>query len=307
MSGRVERQAVQSVVVLGGSGLVGSRFVELTGGRFDGLVAPSHADLDVLDEGGLSRFLAERRPDVVVNLTACADVDRAEAERGDTGGTVYRMNALLPGRLAQVCGELKTYLLHVSTDYVFDGQQDDRPYVETDAPRPLSWYAQTKHAGERAVLDSGAAASVARIEMPYSPRPHHKLDFARLCVSRLRSGTEVVGVVDQRITPVFLDDAVEALARLAEARAEGIFHLAAATWTTPYEFAHAAATALDLDTQLIVQERFERFATFRPAPRPQHSWLDVAKFEREIGPGVLRGVDESLSAWAAHILGRARR
>jgi dTDP-4-dehydrorhamnose reductase len=117
----------------------------------------------------------------------------------------------------------------------------------------------------------------------------------------------VVGVVDQRITPVFLDDAVEALARLAEARADGVFHVAAASWTTPYDFARAVATALDLDTQLIVQERFARFATFRPAPRPQHSWLDVGKFEREIGPGVLRSVDASLSAWAAQILGRARR
>jgi dTDP-4-dehydrorhamnose reductase len=266
-----------------------------------------HAALDLMDEAGLSRFLAEQRPEVVVNLTACADVDRAEAERGDTSGTVYHINALLPGRLAALCGELNSYLLHVSTDYVFDGQQADRPYLETDAPRPLSWYAQTKQAGERAVLDSGSAACVARIEMPYSPRPHHKLDFARLCVSRLRTGTEVVGVVDQRITPVFLDDAVEALARLAEARAEGVFHVAAATWTTPYEFARAVATALNLDTGLIIQERFERFATFRPAPRPQHSWLDVGKFEREVGAGVLRGVDESLGAWAAQVLGRARR
>jgi dTDP-4-dehydrorhamnose reductase len=295
-----------SVVILGGSGLVGSRFVEMTAERFEA-VAPTHAALDVLDEAGLSDFLAEQRPEVVVNLTACADVDRAEAERGDTGGTVYRMNALLPGRLAALCDDLNSYLLHVSTDYVFDGQQDNRPYVETDEPRPLSWYAQTKHLGERAVLESGAAAGVARIEMPYSPRWHRKLDFARLCVSRLRTGTEVVGVLDQRITPVFLDDGVEALARLAEARAPGVFHLAAATWTTPYDFARAVAAALDLDAQLIVQERFERFATFRPAPRPQHSWLDVGKFERDIGPGILRGVDESVSAWAAQILGRARR
>jgi dTDP-4-dehydrorhamnose reductase len=298
---------LSSVVILGGSGLVGSRFVELTRERFEGLLAPAHAELDVLDQDGLNGFLRQRRPDVVVNLTACADVDRAEAERGDTGGTVYRMNALLPGRLAEVCRELNSYLLHVSTDYVFDGQRDDRPYVETDAPRPLSWYAQTKHLGEQAVLDSGAAASVARIEMPYSPRWHRKLDFARLCVSRLRTATEVVGVVDQRITPVFLDDAVEALARLAEARAAGVFHVAAATWTTPYDFASAVATVLNLDAQLIVQERFERFATFRPAPRPQHSWLDVGKFEREIGAGVLRDVDESLGVWAAQILGRARR
>jgi dTDP-4-dehydrorhamnose reductase len=285
---------------------VGSRFVELTRGRFEGLLAPPHAELDVLDEAGLRRFVAERRPEVVVNLTACADVDRAEGERGDTGGTVYRMNAALPGRLAALCGEVGAYLLHVSTDYVFDGRADSRPYVETDEPRPLSWYAQTKHLGERGVLQSGATAAVARIEMPYSPRWHHKLDFARLCVSRLRSGTEVVGVVDQRITPVFLDDAVEALARIAEQRLHGIVHVAAASWTSPYDFARGVAEALSLDTGLIARERFERFATFRPAPRPQHSWLNVGKFEREIGPGVLRSVEDALNAWAAQVLGRAR-
>jgi dTDP-4-dehydrorhamnose reductase len=204
-----------------------------------------------------------------------------------------------------VCAELGVYLLHVSTDYVFDGRKNSGPYAETDPPNPLSWYAASKLAGERGVLDSGAAASVVRIEMPYSSRPHHKLDFARLCVSRLRTGTEVVAVVDQRITPVFLDDAVEALARVVEQRLEGIVHVAGASWTTPFEFARGVASALNLDASLVTQERFERFATFRPAPRPQHPWLDVGKFEREVGAGVLRSVDESVHAWAAQVLGRA--
>jgi dTDP-4-dehydrorhamnose reductase len=295
-----------SVVVLGGSGLVGSRFVELTRERFGSLQAPPHAALDVLDQEALRTFLRANTPDVLLNLSACADVDRAEAERGDTDGTVYDINAVLPGRLAALCGESGTYLVHVSTDYVFDGQRDDRPYLEADEPRPLSWYAQTKHLGEQGVLASGAAASVVRIEMPYSPRPHHKLDFARLCVSRLRTGNDVIAVVDQRITPVFLDDAVEALARVAERRPEGILHVAAASWTTPYEFARAVAAALNLNTRLITQERFDRFVTFRPAPRPQHSWLDIGKFERELGPGVLRPVDEAVCAWATQVLKRSR-
>jgi dTDP-4-dehydrorhamnose reductase len=294
-----------SVLVLGGSGLVGSRFLELTGERFS-LQAPSHATLDVLDEAALVAYLRESRPEAVVNLTAFADVDRAEGERGDMSGPVYRVNAHLPGRLAALCAELGAYLLHVSTDYVFDGRNQVSPYVETDPPHPLSWYAETKYLGEGGVLGSGAAASVARIEMPYSPRMHHKLDFARLCISRLRTGTEVIAVVDQRITPVFLDDAVEALARLLEQRVEGVLHVASATWTTPFEFAHAVAAALHLDASLIARERFERFVTFRPAPRPQHSWLDVGKFEREVGRGVLRSTDEALAAWAGQVLARPR-
>ena len=291
------------VLVLGGTGLVGSRFVGLTADRFD-VQAPPHARLDVLDDAGLNAYLDQTPADAVVNLVACADVDRSEAERGDRDGSVYRVNTTLPGRLAELCGRRGVYLLHVSTDYVFDGTKDDGPYTEADPPRPLSWYAQTKHEGEQEVLASGASASVVRIEMPYSARWHRKLDFPRLCVTRLRAGTEVLGVIDQRITPVFLDDCVEALARVVEQRAQGLLHVAAADWTTPFDLAQAVAAALRLDASLIRREQFERFATFRPAPRPRHSWLAIEKFEREVGRGVLRGVQESVRAWAAQLGGR---
>jgi len=292
-----------SVLVLGGSGLVGSRFVQLTADRFE-LHAPSHSALDVLDDTALTAYLRARPAEVVLNLTACADVDRAEAERDDACGAVYRINAALPGRLAELCSETGAHLVQVSTDYVFDGRKDDSPYTEQDAPNPLSWYATTKHLGEQNVLATGAPASIVRIEMPYSSTGHRKMDFPRLCASRLRTGTEVVAVIDQRITPVFLDDAVEALARVIDRRVEGLMHVAAATWTTPFDFARAIATALDLDGALIREERFERFVTFRPAPRPRHSWLDVGRFEEQIGRGVLRSVEESVQAWAAQAMGR---
>jgi dTDP-4-dehydrorhamnose reductase len=138
--------------------------------------------------------------------------------------------------------------------------------------------------------------------MPFSPKGHRKLDFPRLCASRLRTGTEVVGVVDQRITPVFLDDCVEALAVLIEQRAPGVWHVAATDWTTPFDFARAVARNLHLNASLIVEDRFERFASFRPAPRPRDSWLNVSKFEREFGTGVLRSVEEELAAWAARLM-----
>jgi dTDP-4-dehydrorhamnose reductase len=291
------------VLVLGGSGLVGSRFVELTGERFD-LEAPPHAALDVLDGHALATFLRASPAEVVLNATARADVDSSEAERGDLGGSVYRMNALVPGQLAELCGATGKHLVHLSTDYVFDGQQENRPYVETDPPNPLSWYAETKHQGELRVQATGLGASVVRVEMPFSPLGHHKLDFARLCASRLRTATEVVAVEDQRVTPVFLDDCVEALARIIERRPPGLMHVASADWTTPFDFARRIASELSLDHRLIRRERFERFATFRPAPRPRHSWLDIHGFEQAIGREVLRPVDDQVRAWAARLAWR---
>lgn len=290
------------VVVLGGSGLVGSRLLQLWRDRGLEVLAPSHAELDVTDIAALTAFLRDHRQATVVNLVAWADVDGAEAQRDDVHGAAYLLSAAYAGELARGCAELGIYLLHISTDYVFDGTNAERPYVETDATNPLCWYARTKAVGEHLVRNAGGEACIARIEMPFSAQPHRKVDFARLCLGRLRSGQAFTGVRDQRITPVFLDDAAEALRRLLALRVVGTVHVAASTWTTPYDFARGIAVRLGLDTDAVTTTSFQEFSATRPARRPQHSWLDVGKATALIGPGVLRSVDEQLDAWAAQLL-----
>jgi dTDP-4-dehydrorhamnose reductase len=290
------------VLVLGGSGLVGSRFVELCSDRFD-ILAPSHAAVDVLDAPALARCVSTANPAAILNLAAWADVDAAEGERGDTTGRVYQLNTALPERLAELCADRGCHLVHVSTDYVFDGRRENRPYREDDAPAPLSWYAQTKLAGEQRLQAANASATIARIEMPFRAQPHQKLDFARVCASRLRAGQQVIGVTDQRITPVFLDDAVEALAALLEQRPPGVVHLASADATTPFAFARAIAGRLGGDPNLIIPEPFEAFSRGRIAPRPQHPWLDISLFQRCINVAILRGVDQQLDTWAEQVAG----
>jgi dTDP-4-dehydrorhamnose reductase len=261
------------------------------------VIAPTHADLDVLDEEALKAFLRQTDAPIVLNLAAWADVDGAEAERGDLHGQVFALNAGHPGRLASLCGELGKYLVHVSTDYVFDGTSAERPYREGDATNPLGWYAETKQVGERRVLDSGASASVVRIEMPFTARAHPRTDFARICLRRLEAGEPIAGVEDQRITPVFLDDVVRAIGLITGERLTGIVHVAASDWTTPYRFARSIAQRLDLDTGLVQPEQFEIFDARRAARRPQHSWLDVSFFEEMFGQHVLRTSEVQLDAW----------
>jgi dTDP-4-dehydrorhamnose reductase len=295
-----------AVVVLGGSGFVGSRLRQLWPGT-GAIEAPSHARLDVLDPVALADFLRQSRASAVVNVAAWADVDGGEAQRGDTGGTVFRLNAELPGRLAEVCGEQGKYLLHVSTDYVFDGARTERPYREDDPTGPWCWYAQTKREGEQRALASGASVCVARIEMPFSAHDFPRKDVARTFRARLEAGQPIQGVVDQRITPVFLDDAVEAMSRLTRSRYTGVIHVAATTSTTPYEYARTIARRLALDPQVIQPTTFADFVAMRPARRPQHSWLDVTQFESAFGPDILHTVDEQLERWAAqvHAAGRS--
>lgn len=289
------------MVVLGGSGLVGSRVLDLWTDHFE-LIAPTHGELDVLDDAALAAFLAETKAPVLVNLAAWADVDGAQAETGLEHGRVATLNALYPARLAARCRDLGKYLVHISTDYVFDGTLAERPYRETDPTRPLCWYAETKLGGERGVLGSGAEVCVARIEMPFSARAHRKQDLARLCLARLRRGESMVGVVDQCLTPVFVDDAARALRMLIDARFPGIIHVAAADWTTPYRFAQSIAQRLGLDSDLVRPETFANFASNRPARRPQHSWLDVAHFEGCFGRDILRPPEAEVDAWADQLL-----
>jgi dTDP-4-dehydrorhamnose reductase len=286
------------VLILGGSGLVGSGVRR----RWEGALAldfdaPGHAELDVLDAEAMSAYLRASQADVVLNLAAWADVDGAEPERGETSGRVYRLNVAHPERLATLCGELHKHLVHISTDYVFDGIVDHRPYVEDDGPNPQCWYAQTKQLGEQRVRQMNPSACVARIEMPFTGLDHPKRDLARLAASRLGAGQTIQGVTDQRITPVFLDDAVEAMRRLIDARYSGVVHVAASDWTTPYDFVSRIARQLRLERDLIRPATFEEFAPTRPARRPQHSWLDVARFTRLFGDGILRPVEDELAAW----------
>jgi len=289
-----------AIVVLGGSGLVGSCLVECWATRAE-VVAPTHGELDVLDPQALARFLEATRADTVVNLVAWANVDGAEPENGNTSGMVYRLNVELPGRLAAECSRLGKHLMHVSTDYVFDGTNAAAPYTETDPTRALCWYAETKLRGEHAVVEANSSACVARIEMPFTGRDHPKRDLARTILARLQQGLTIQGVTDQRITPVFLDDAAVALWQLAEARHAGVIHVAASDWTTPFEFAMSIARRRQLPTELIVPETFERFSTSRPARRPQHSWLDVTRFGGLFGSTILRPVAAELDAWTAQL------
>jgi dTDP-4-dehydrorhamnose reductase len=184
---------------------------------------------------------------------------------------------------------------------VFDGEQADRPYREADAVRPLSWYALTKQRGEELALRSGDGACVARVEMPFTGRPHRKSDFARFMVARLRAGQEVVAVDDQKITPIYLDDAALALRTLLEQHRPGLIHLASTDWTTPFDFANAIAEGLGLDRQLIRGEPFDRFAPTRRARRPRHSWLDVSAFCKLSERSRLRSVAAEVDAFTEQL------
>lgn len=259
----------------------------------------SGGDLEKPEE--LRRTLRSLEPHVIANAAAYTDVEGAEAEPE----RAERVNAEAPGLLAQEAARLGAWLVHYSTDYVFDGS-GSRPWREDDAPAPLSVYGATKWRGERAVRDAGCRHLIFRTQWVYSPRGRNFLTkILRLAAERDR--LQVVD--DQTGAPTGADLVADATARaltlaLAHPELSGTYHLAARGETTWHGYARFALDAArraglpvrpaDTGVEPVPSERFPSAAR-----RPRNSRLDVGRIEQAFGlelpewrAGVARAVAE---------------
>ena len=287
------------ILVLGGSGLVGSRFYQLYNSKFE-ISSPAHDELDILNVQALGDWVNNSLTEVVMNFTGYTNVDEAEKEKDNPSGMAYKLNVLAVGNLAKICAENQIHFIHLSTDYVFDGTKDS-PYVETDEPNPVNWYGRTKRLGEEEVLSINMDYTIVRPEMPYSSRFEKKSDIARTFLNLLKTGQEINAVSDQKITPIFVDDLAAALAKIVERKPKGIYHLASTDYTTPYDLALMIAEKFELNKKLVKAVPFARYNQSRPAKRPQNSYLNVSKFETEFGKGILKSVSESIDEFKKQI------
>lgn len=204
------------ILVLGGSGSLGTDLVPVLAERHE-VRAPTHADVDVRSSDNVRRAIDLTRPDAVVNLVALADVDRCEREPE----LAWQLNADSVRYIAGACAERGVALLHVSTDYVFDGTKG-APYVESDATRPLQVYGKSKVQGERNALDIAPRAAVVRTSWLFSRAGKGK--FANAVLDAGRKGGEIRAVSDWYGSPTSTVDLSRLLRSLLEAGATGVFH-----------------------------------------------------------------------------------
>jgi len=245
---------------------------------------------DLSDAQGLANTVRAVRPDVIVNAAAYTAVDKAESE----SETARSINAMAPGILAQEANRLGAWLVHYSTDYVFDGS-GTRPWVETDAPSPISVYGQTKWEGEQAVAQC-ARHAILRTSWVYGARGGN---FAKTML-RLASTRETLQVInDQTGSPTGADLLADCTAHIvrklvlhqdrapADALA-GTYHLAANGYTTWHEYAQFVIESSRLarpGTPLAVRsvEAVSSAAFASAAKRPLNSRLDTRKLQTAFG------------------------
>ncbi|MDD5415704.1 MAG: NAD(P)-dependent oxidoreductase [Candidatus Daviesbacteria bacterium] len=288
------------VLIFGGNGLVGSKFIQIHSRAFE-IKAPLVSEIDILNKDQLLKFAQDFAPDTIINFAAYTQVESAEAQKGDKGGICYQINAVGAKNVADVCKEMGKKLIHISTEYVFDGTKAESPYTEEDKPNPINWYGQTKYAGEQFVFESGCAATIARICMPFSPFYELKTDVARFFLKELQNGRRVKAIENQRVTPTYVNYIVNALKVLVESQTEGLYHISSTDSVTPQEFAKTIAEIFQLNYFLISPISLDEYNKSKTVKLLQYSWLNPAKFEEQFGEGVLHTVEEGLTLFKKEI------
>jgi len=276
--------ARKKLLVVGASGLLGSKLLSQSRGRYevagtcnlecDGKSDWHLEDLDIGSKDSVEKVFEKVRPDIVILTAAMTDVDACEKDPVKAN----RVNAVGPGHVARLCKTHKSRLVHVSTDYVFDGQKPSK-YREDDFARPLSVYGTTKLAGERAVHSHLSEAVVARTAVLYGWNPlEEKGNFVTWVLKKLRTGEKATLFQDQWITPTFVDDLAKALLELAEKDVSGTWHVAGPDCLDRPGCGRLIAKVFGLDERLVVSVPSSSVSL--PAKRPRNSCLDVTKVEK---------------------------
>jgi dTDP-4-dehydrorhamnose reductase len=234
------------IIGTGLTGLVGSRIVELNK-DLNFIDLSLESGINILDPVQLETvFSTHPNADTVLHLAAFTDTNAAWNQKGDKTGLCYQINVVGTQNLVNLCKKYGKYLIHISTDYVFNGQKIG-PYTEEDPTSALEWYGATKAMAEEVVTSSGINSAIARISFPYRSEYDVKVDIVRRTKAKIENGDTLNLFNDQITTPTFIDDIAVGLRVFFEKKPTGIYHLVGSSSQSPYEMAIAIADVFGLD------------------------------------------------------------
>jgi dTDP-4-dehydrorhamnose reductase len=280
------------VAVLGATGQLGSDLCRLLAEKGLPCFPLAHADLDVCQHEEVSRVLKGLRPRVVVNCAAFHHVERCEEEPE----RAFAVNALAVRNLALVCRDLGALLVHISTDYVFDGEKGS-PYVEGDPVSPLNAYGVSKAAGEFFLRALCPEHIIVRTSGLYGHRGS-SVKGGNFVETMLRLGAEqgeVWVVTDQALSPTYTRDLARGLWAVVEAGGRGTYHIVNSGHCSWYEFACAifGLAGMEVRVHPVTSDHFPGRAR-----RPRLSALESVRLG-ELGLSPLRPWREALAYYLA--------
>ena len=277
------------ILLTGGDGQLGRELFETATAAGHEVQATTRAGCDISDAAAVAKVLDEHTPEVLVNCAAWTKVDAAEA---DSDGA-FRANALGPRVLAAACAARDVLLVHLSTDYVFDGAAT-APVDEWQQPRPRSTYGASKLAGEVEVRSLARRHQVVRTSWLYG---RHGPNFVLAMLRAAAEGKPLRVVADQVGTPTWTGHLAPALLRLIARDLPGTFHLSNTGEVSWHGFAQAILEAAGIAAE-VTPITTAQWPT--PAPRPAYSVLDNRAW-RLLGESPLPGWRDGVHAYVASI------
>ncbi len=231
-----------TVLVVGAAGRLGKEFMDRLS-TLDGCTGLAHDDLNVADSLAVERKVRELEPTVVINCAALANIDLCESDRD----TAYRVNVLGARNVSHAACAVAAKVIHISTDYVFDGTAD-RPYVEWDRTNPVNWYGATKLMSEEATVRANPDHLILRVAFVYGA---HGPNPVTAVVQAARTGTSLLLADDQVTSPTSASEIVQQAMLLAQRGAVRLYHVTGKGATTRYAFGTLVAEMLGLDAPLV--------------------------------------------------------
>lgn len=277
--------------VIGADGQLGTDVVKAFGANGDEVIPLTHSDIELSDKESVSNRLEELRPTLIVNTAAMHHVEKCEQEPDKA----FAVNGLGARNLALSAKQIGAMLMHVSTDYVFDGERTT-PYEETDAPRPLNAYGISKLCGEYFVRSTMKEHFILRTSAVYGKSPCRAkggLNFIELMMKLARERGEVRVVDNEIVSPTSTKDIARQMVALSRSDAYGLYHSTAEGSCSWYAFAREIFDRTSTTVNLLVA-RPNEFPI--KVPRPRYSVLENSGLKR-IGLNRFRTWQEGLQEY----------
>jgi len=280
---------LKKIIITGSNGLLGQNLLSLLleekeiyqvigfsrGGNRSGRDDFAYHDVDITDAKKLRTLVLGIRPDVIINTAAMTNVDACEADKENC----YLLNVEAVQQLTTLCSAIDTHLIHLSTDFIFDGKNG--PYAEEDAPNPLSYYGLTKLQSEEILTKSTIDYTILRTILVYGIVVEMSRSNIVLWVKEsLEKGNPITIVDDQYRMPTYVEDLALACKLSIDKKATGVFHISSNQLLSIYEIGQEIATAFDLDKSLI--QPISTTTLNQTAGRPVKTGFDLTKTNREL-------------------------
>ncbi len=301
------------ILITGSNGLLGQKLVKLILDKNqDELIATargenrlpyaadrySYISLDITDEDSVVKVISETKPDVVIHTAAMTNVDQCETEREGC----WQLNVAATQYLVNACEQAGAFFLHLSTDFIFDGEAG--PYDEEAAAKPISYYGESKLKSEEVVMTGKTNWAIVRTVLVFGIA--HDMSRSNIILwvkGSLEQGKEIKVVDDQLRSPTLAEDLAMGCYLIAQQRAAGVFNICGKDLLTPYEMAIKTADFFKLDTATM--QRADASTFQQTAKRPPRTGLIIDKAVSELGYDP-HSFDEGIAIVASQIAGGSR-